>query len=271
MNASTAADEEARWFGDYSVGDRQITFWAIGPLRLWLEHRPLEWWIGWQTGREVDDQSLIVAREIALDDMPETVERRRFAVQGATDRIRLAPRLADRPVVSRPRIPVQVLAGEQVTVFVSTPLWLELRALPVDRRLLEVPVVRAHDTWFGPNTRSGGVAYASFTRARVDLESMPRLLSLALTQVTVENHGRDDLLIERLSIPAPELSLFIDRDNRFWTQSLTVRRDTTGNLAAVRLANGPPATLAPESELIAAPRHNPGRGVLRRALDALLG
>ena len=56
----------------------------------------------------------------------------------------LLPNLADRPVVARPAVPFFIPPGEELELFVSTPIWVQLRSGTTD--LVELPCLRPSDT-----------------------------------------------------------------------------------------------------------------------------
>jgi hypothetical protein len=182
--------------------------------------------------------------------------------------LRLLPRLPDRPVVSRPDTPFYVLAGEEIRLFVSSPVWVHV--LSGERELLEIPIYRPSDTWFGPSTREGEVCYASWTSGRTELAELPRRPHRAVATVRVENHTEKSVLVERLNIPVPYLALYAAADGSLWTQGVTLRMVEDGATAEIHIAKeGPPE--APGATRLADPREDADRNLLVRALSALIG
>src|SRR5690606_5680646 len=112
------------------------------------------------------------------------------------------------------------------------------------------------DTWFGPSTREGELGYAARTNARLDLEQMRPRPSRAVTKVVVRNVGDDNLRIERLNLPVPQLSLFVNRQGLIWTNSITVERDRLGALAKVTTSRRPPEEAGNLKELTGARVHD---------------
>lgn len=263
--------EPGIWHGTHAVPEDQMMMMTIGPLVLSVAHHPDEWRIGWHRAEEPAQEvpaSVSTPGPITDPDVDFTVQR--FLTHGSGDTIRLGPLLADRPVVARPDLPLMVPAGDEATIFVSTPIWVRAELIDPDRTLLEVPAIRPSDTWFGPDTRRGVIAYASQTAARLHTDNLPPLAHRAITQVTVRNQAATVLALERLSVPTPNLTLFVDRGGGLWTSPLLAVRDSEKGPARVELSIDPPAE-AVDAELIAGPREPTTRNVLSRAFHVLIG
>jgi hypothetical protein len=189
----------------------------------------------------------------------------RYLLEGKTPALTLEPLLADRAVVSRPLISVELPPQHSATLLISTPLWVRLRN--GDLQLVELPTARLSDTWFGSNTRHGELCYAVQTRARLSLENTSDSPFRALTPVTITNSGGDNLKLDRINVPVPHLSLYCDGE-RFWTSAITIERERNWVSARVQIGDGAPPQ-APEARKIAEPRRPIRGGVLERAVDLL--
>lgn len=180
--------------------------------------------------------------------------------------VTVVPRLADRAVVSRPFVSTGLLPRESTTLMVSTPLWAEVRV--GDRMLIQLPTSRLSDTWFGADTRSGELCYATQTRARLNLGAVDKRAAFrAITAVTVINRGDDNLSLDRINVPVPHLTLFCD-GRRFWTSPLTITRERDLTTAKITIEGKPPQTDG-AVERIAEPRTPVRGGVLNKAIDLL--
>ena len=270
--------ESPLWHGTHTVPEERMITVSIGPLELSIAHRPGEWRLGWHRatsagddpGDEPADVPLAVSAPKPIADPDAELTVQRFLTQSSGDAIRLRPLLADRPVVARPELPIAVPAGDQATIFVSTPVWVRVELPEPDRTLIELPVTRPSDTWFGANTRRGTVAYASRTTARLQIHNLPRPPHRAITQVTVHNETARVLALERVSVPAPNLSLFADPAGGLWTGPLVATRDSESQPARVELGDQPPKE-AEGATLAAEPREATERNVFSRALHVLVG
>lgn len=255
------------WWGGYELKDGEWGLWQIGPLRLWAVLARTELRV--ETHNAGDPQ----ASDLRIDrpsPAPAGVEGRkimRFSFRKPPPKLLIAPLLADRSIVSMPDYPFYIPAGEEATLYISSPLWLRLAAGNEPIALAEIPVFRPSDTWFGPSTREGELAYSSHTRARLQLEDVPVRPHRATTPVRIRNRGGDALLLERLSLPVPYLSLYCADNGSLWTQAVTLERHSGGALTELRIDEVPfPGT---EGERLAGPRLEAQKSVMVRAFTAL--
>jgi hypothetical protein len=218
---------------------------------------------------EPGDAVAEVGCPLPLEELPEGAEVERVAAEGIDGRLRVTPALADRSIVARPEIPFRLLAGGETAFYVSTPLWLRVETVSPSDLLLDLPTQRLSDTWFGTSTRQGELCYATRTSARLHLENLHLCPHCAVTKVRLHNRASGTLSLERFNLPVENLSLFTSPDGLLWTQSVTVERETGGDLAGFRVDREPP----PESraaEEVAPPRRG-RQSYLRRALGGFLG
>ncbi len=253
------------WWGSREIPRGQAVRWTIGPLELWIAGHASEWRVA---TRDDPDELDRLAIEGPGDLSPPTdAEVTRFATTATDERISLQPVPADRPIVVRPDPAIAVLPDQTVTFYVSTPSWLEITG--GTGTLATLPSRRLSDTWFGASTMDGQLCYASPTAARLQLQDLPVRPGRVRTEIRVRNQGSDRLLLERVQIPAPWLSLFASADNVLWTPTVTVVRKGGEPSAEVTLANRPPAVAGATERLVAA--RAPGLpNIVVRALGALL-
>lgn len=257
------------WWGEFEFVEGELGYWCIGPLCLWARRRAREWRFTHQTVGDGMSEALDIQLP-ARCEPPETARIERFASVAIQSPLTLAPMLGDRPIVTRPETPFHLPPEQQVDLYVSTPLWVKVNVPGIETPLLEIPTVRPSDTWFG-TTRQGELCYAVPIKARIHIEQVAFRPHRAITQIRIINHAEDDLLLERLNLPVPNLSLYLDDLNRFWTETVSVERMASGVLAEVRLGKGPPQDIASEAKKMAGPRFEMSQNVLTRALHALLG
>jgi hypothetical protein len=188
---------------------------------------------------------------------------KRFGFRKASGQLELRPALADRPVVVNPEIPFALPAGEETSLYVSVSLWLQIHTGNPASLLLEEPVFRPSDTWFGPSTMEGELCYAGRTGARLNLENLTVRPQRAICAVRIRNRAATLLPLQRLKLPAPNLSLFTSAEGHLWTEALTLDRDQDGELASLRLGKGPPRE-ARDPVHVNGPRARIERGLLVR-------
>lgn len=263
----SARQERPSWWGDYELRSGEAAMWRVGPLDFWLHRGPAEWRLAheWSDGERED--WLLVQPATLPEDLAET---ERFAVRETGPAVRLRPRPADRPVVARPKTPFRVLPGETSRVFISSPLWVEISAGGEPVALREIATRRLSDTWFGPSSRQGELCYALKTNARTSLAEMPRAVYRLLTPVVIENRAEEPLLVERLSLPVPFLSVFGDAAGNAWSEEVRMLHPEDDDMAELDVRAGVPAEARGAARLCE-PRRVAERGHLFQAFGSLLG
>ncbi len=268
--------EKAVWWGTFEFEDDHAGRWRVGPTTLWIYRSSRSWHLIRIESEDPLDESAAIdpirpidQTELSLDELPKGAAVYRYGFQSTGERCSLAPLLADRAVVVRPDIPLYVLAGEQVTLYVSTPLWMRVEVGAVGRLLQEIPSIRPSDTWFGPSTREGELCYAVKTAGRLRLENLPKRLHRAITPIHVRNRGADALHIERIQVPVQYLSLFEGEDHYLWTQSVTLDREAAGDQASVNFSeNGVPKE-AGKTQRLRGPRLHVRTNMIVRTFSSL--
>lgn len=241
-----------KWWGSFELKEKQARYWEIGPLLLGIERRAHEWNIASHSSNESDKTNLKIASEECSAFPPEHLQFRRFIFHQSTTAITLTPILADRPQVSRAEIPFYLPANESVTIYVSSPAWVRLEAGSLNVFLDEIPSMRLSDTWYGPNTREGELCYSNLTFCRTHLTDLPVRPHRVLTPVIIHNHAKTPLLLERLSLPLPYLSIYADSSGGLWTEEIVVRNEAHDK-HIVKQSKGAPG-IAPNASLVSQPR-----------------
>jgi hypothetical protein len=257
------------WWGDFPIQAGSTVQWKIGPLRIAIQRLAREWIVAYERFEPEEDQPAWQFINSDQDpDMEKFSQIARYVWQSEPEQFTVLPALADRSVVSRPFTPFTVPAGENATIYVSTPLWFVLASGTPAQTLYEVPIQRLSDTWFGPSTLEGETCYASRTHARLNLKNLNTDPYRAFTQVHVQNNAPAPLLVERLNLPVPYLSLFHTQAGLLWTETVTVVQTRGTSLAEFNIEKEPPPA-ATGAKLLVEPRKNPHKGMLIRAFSAL--
>lgn len=242
--------------------------WRIGPLSVVIRRLDIEWQIA-HTRQEDTNFTNEPCDFSETDILPETIENyARYMFRETTGVLTLKPLLADRPVISRPHVPFSLTAGEEVTLYVSTPLWLEVAVGKSRMKLCEIAIQRPSDTWFGPSTREGELCYASTTHCRHSREELPYRAHRAITPVLIRNKVDSTLLIERLNVPAPLLPLYSTPDGHLWTPKIQLLREGNGDMAALKIDTKPPAD-AKNAKQVSGPRIVTNESGLIRAFSSM--
>lgn len=258
------------WWGTYPLKIGQHAFWQIGPLRLSIQRFAQEVRVSHEQDSAWTEDSRHWHFESDAGEMQEFKHTERFIFRSASEDLQVLPALADRQMVTRPVTPISLPAGEETTLFVSTPLWLQLCPAGTDKVFFDIPTQRPSDTWFGPSTREGELCYASHTKARLDLEDVQVRAHRAITPLLIRNHSDEPLRIERLNLPAPFLSLYAGSNGALWTECVTLEKEKDKDTASLEVGKNAPAE-AGSTKLIAGPRKQSGMAIWHRAFSAVFG
>jgi hypothetical protein len=241
------------WWGNFTLEENQRRFWQVGPLSLSIERLPQEW----RLATEICETSEDV--KIALEDHTRSAKNdlpfKRFVFQKSDSLVNLIPILADRAQVSRAETPFYLPAGESVIIYVSSPVWIRIEAGEQRIKLDEIPTLRQSDTWYGPNTCEGELCYFSPMFCRTQLAELTMRPYRIISPVVVHNNDKQALLLERLSLPLPYLSVYADNQSNLWTEEIIVKNEPN-SIHSVRHGKGAPH-VAPYAKLISAPRLSP--------------
>lgn len=266
---ATAGSRDA-WWGETGLEAGRTGRWAIGPLVVWVHRASREWWLCWRS--DPGEESAAADWDVELgatwpDD--EELEAARYVFRESAGSVHLAPRAADRPVVVSPRTPLFVPSGEEVTLFVSSPIWVEVAVGRGPTVLRELPTSRPSDTWVG-TVREGEPCYALKTSARLDPGELPPVPHRAFTALLIRNAAAEALHLDKVILPVPLLSLWVGPGGALWTEGVTMTRREATEMASLEVQRGAPATV-PEARQLAPARQAAGRSLLVRAFGGLFG
>jgi hypothetical protein len=247
------------WWGTFQFEKDQTCYWHLGSCSLSIIRTAEEWQIASLYTGELGERPM----QIAVAELPfgnkEPLLFKHFGFAATQGEITLMPILANRNQVSRPEFPFYVPSNQQITLYISSPTWVGLTLDQGRQSLLEIPTELQSDTWFGSNTRRGELCFASHTRCRRQFD--PALLQphRVISTVTLVNHATENLLIERLKLPLPYLSVYACQRGYLWTEDLTIVHKSSGSGAVVRIEKGLPH-IAQQPQLVRKPRLLPRSG-----------
>lgn len=259
---------EMKWWDEYQLTQRYWARWRLGPLEFYAQPRGREWLFASKTVGDALEATLEIEARVDYEPDPEVYTASRYVTGDDSGRLKLSPRLPDRPMVVQPERPLFVLAGQEVVLFVTTVVWVAA-VVEADLTLIEVPAQRPSDTWFGPNTLVGELCYASRTSARTDRSALTYMPHRAATPIAIRNHGVDTLWVEQLRVPLPALALYHDERNVLWTDAVQFVREHHDSQAALTIPGT--STLLPATrEVIQPPRAPLAAGTIVQAFSRLL-
>jgi hypothetical protein len=265
---ATSQATSSRWWGSFQIAHERAGCWRIGSMELWIQRLRGEWLIARKTDESAEEDRLSVDMNAAVVDLLELEAVSRFGVSSESEDMILTPLLADRSVITSPVKPFYIPAGETLTVYVGSPLWVRVEVGSPPLALAEFPIVRPSDTWFGSSTYRGELCYASRTACRLRLDDLPVHPHRAVTAVEIKNRASAALLLERMKLPVGYLSLFQDDQQTFWTRDLSIVHDEGEGRNPIHHGADVP-THAGKAVLVSRPRHRSGDNLAMRVFSSL--
>lgn len=267
MSTAFSPSNPRAWWGGFSPQEGQIHALKIGPSAFWVTRYTQEWRVAHV--QYEDNPSSVVALEsdVAASSIPGDVSVSQFGFHKSPQSLTFSPLMADRAMVVKPEHPFFIQSGEEVTIYVTIPLWLRLSIPETKAVLKDYALYRPTDTWFGSSTIEGELCYASRIKGRLRLEDVTILPHQALTPLRIHNKAKEPLLLEKVKLPVMYLAIY-QSDNLLWTQSLSLIREESGDLAALRLGKAAPREIA-KAERLAEPRQKAEKNLVVRAFSKL--
>lgn len=218
------------WWGTFSFDLGECLHWQLANCSFYIERDSNQWRIFYNYVKEVPNNEIKIAEAIAKPTLENSIDNY-YVLEKTTPHITVIPALANRSQVTRPEMPFYIAAHEQIILYVSSPIWARIETGKALRVLQEIPLQRLSDTWFGENTQEGELCYASLSRCRTQLDTSTLLPYRATTQIIIQNHRSENLLIQRIKLPLPFLSLFTNKDGNLWTETLSIEATSDGQIS----------------------------------------
>jgi len=228
------------WWGTFTVEEGQSRFWRVGSVIIFVDRFTNEWHIA---SAPVEKSSDDLNEEAELD-----LEKHKFNFKTFTFKtqaeLSINPILADRPLASKLEQTLYIPGGEEILLYVSSPVWVRVATSNSKVTLAEVPTVMLSDTWFGKTTTSEGIlCYAAQTYCSSHLKDIPSGPDRIVSPMFIKNETRSILQLEKVSVPLPYLSVYADSQNFLWTEQLNVHRTGEEQHPHVHVEKGPPRAI----------------------------
>lgn len=258
------------WWRQLHLQTGESLCFILGPLNMLVARQEKEWQIA--TRHEQSPSILPADWELTLGNEDPTAENdfQRFVFRSTQPHVQLRPMQADRAVVVRPDSVLRLPPGEEITIYVSLPLWIAVHVGQSLEKLCEFPVIRPSDTWLGASTREGALCYDSRTRGRLRITDDPMARYRVITPLHIRNHADDIMLLERVSMPAVNLSIFGSDDGRLWSSNVTMTRQAENDTVTLDISSAPPKE-AGRLELVTEPRESSEKLSVVSVLSAFFG
>ena len=258
-----------QWWGKFKLDENKASCWKIACSSLTLIRRSREWRLIRARVDCLEDHEVEYTSDIDWSkDTDDDAEIIRYGMTATSPEVNIVPMLADRMVVVRPEIPFNILGGQKVTIFVGTPIWVNVETGKNKVKLSEAPVERMSDTWFGPSTVEGLLCYASKTMGVMDIEDVKKHRHRAITVLNIENEGKEAMYIERLNVPVKNLALYADSDGYFWSDSVRITLNPEKSASDFKISGKP--EIAGKLEPVSAAREKIQSSLFSRARGYLV-
>ncbi|MEJ2634214.1 MAG: DUF432 domain-containing protein [Calditrichia bacterium] len=245
MAKKQTSDGRISLWGDFPLPDNEERQWEVGPFRLHYKISGNELWTEYsrQNSKEGSNKPAQSAENTSWS---------RFALRHGYAKIRILPVLPDRAVVVKPETAFWISKGAKSRVYVRVPVWVQMRLMgrqPVT--ILDVSTVVLSNTWFG-GFMQGELSYWISSSARVDILPDPSRPHMAICPIQIINNSNSDLLVEKIGLRVPYLSLFYD-SGQLWSDEMKISYRGGEAVSSLSVSGIVPPEL-PGGKLISAPR-----------------
>lgn len=225
-----------KWWGEITIELNEAKSWRIGQRQIAVQRKETEWLI-WNDETKEESHDVLTLEKIDPNDSLLNIIPQRYLVQKTQQSLTVAPALANRSVIVRPSSILNILPGEKIELFVSTPLWLNFATQEGKQLISDLPFWLPSDSWFGPSTMHGELCYAKYTDAKVALDNIEKRSHRAITTISIANEHDELLTIERISLPTPFLNLYVDPANQFWTDKICLTHHLDSDRPSFEIRN----------------------------------
>ena len=238
---------------------------SLGALELKVYRSQQEWCYAtdFADGMDARARLSLVVGDMGFD--PELAWNR-LILWEKTDTVRFQPLLPDRPIIVRPEMPMRVMPGQSVLLFIGIPLWLSLVFGARKEHSVEVSSLTLSNSWFG-NFTEGELCYALKTRAKLLPDELTASASRVMFPLEIRNASSENLDFQRLCVRPQFLNIFQGK-TRLWTSRGRVSYRGEEKWSRIVYASG-----APEFDeagmLIGHAREKMTRGLLFKTFDSL--
>lgn len=221
-------EEHPRWWGTFAIAEEQSRYFKISNIVICLDRYNQEWHITSyldHTHTEIEPKNKA------------KYPFKSFAAQTSNE-IALKPILPDRPLLVQLDRSFYIPPAESLLLYFSSPIWVQVETLHPSMLLEEIPTEILSDTWFGINTLEGELCYANRVTCSSNIEEIPKDTTRVITPISIVNRSKETLLLKELKLPMPYLSIYVNAENRLFTETLVVNKES--DYLTISITKGPP-------------------------------
>ncbi|MEX2607403.1 MAG: hypothetical protein WD708_08665 [Kiritimatiellia bacterium] len=234
-----------------------IQGFGVGSLSVYATQQEGDWIVGIHRGEAGDDKAF----HTLSGEAPDGTAWRRLGSVDEMPELHIRPAFPNRPVVVRPEFPYTIIPGEKVCFFVGVPVSICLFS-PAEVKLLEEPIVKLSNTWFGVPTE-GELCYAMRTLARREGEHLDFGPTRVVCPVRVRNQTKETMMFERLCLRVKYLDMYEQAGKGLWANESSVIVRGGESWSRVAYARNAPANLKNPKLLVKGTEDPKGTYLLR--------
>lgn len=197
-------DSSNIWWGRYSIEVGQSKFWKIGKVTVCLDRFLNSWHINYY---ELEQFERNTSKTFTFKTQKEVIFK---------------PILACKPVVSKLESPLYIPPGENITIYLSSPVWIQVETGKPSFVLAEIPSEQIKETWFGINNHIGDFCFAATSKSMTNIEDVNFSPDKTITPVYLCNKSSNVICLEQICVPVPYLSVFLDDNGNLWTEQINL-------------------------------------------------
>jgi len=200
-------------WGNVSLEDGKVHYFAMGELHCWMKYHHEEIWIAHCHNHEVKQKPNSEAP-------PEEIEWQRWATQNGKGHVNILPVFPDLPLVVNSEYALKISPGTRIQIFCRFPIWVRIRLPETTYTLIEMPTIKLSRTWFGTPTE-GELCYFAKTKARRDLSNVDKRPNMVACPIRVVNKSGDELNFEHFCFRVERLSMYRNEEG-FWADETQI-------------------------------------------------
>ena len=222
--------------GVWQVSEGGTGLFRFGPMQIWVRRQNHDWLT---FNRRDSEQNHDFTFTTEGDLPPADTVWNRYAFREEEDQVSLKPAFPDRSLVVRPKTPLQLPPKNEVTFYISIPLWVRLQFGSQNPVVVEnLPTVVLSNTWFGLPTE-GELCYALKTGAVRELSQATVGEYRAICSLTMKNESAEVFPVTKICLPTRYLSLY-QGQTRLWTNSMEIVHQGPNRTGLLRPQSKPP-------------------------------
>lgn len=268
------SSDSAPFWGSHAVKDSGLELFA-GDVQIACKLEANEFWVQWKYGSEKYGSEKYNSEKYNSENLSslspdsenessklELEKWSRYVANYSSRELVVSPCLPDKGVVVKPEQDFYLTANGSARIYVRVPIWIRCQYGSHDLApQVDIPTNILSLTWFGEFDR-GELCYWMTSSGTRSFNPEDSRLHLAVCPLQINNSSDETLLISKLRLKVETLSLFLD-GNHIWGSETSVTYRGTSGVSKVDVLNGPPQDARNAMQVA------PARRNIRRSMSLL--